>query len=80
MAAMRELSELEYVVLGVVRQEAPCTPYVIRQVFAHSPSSYWSGSAGAIYPLVRRLERRGLLESTERRRGSRTSRECRLVC
>ena len=60
---MRELSELEGAVLGVVRLRGPVTPYAVRAEFARSRSSHWSGSAGAIYPLLRRLERLGLLRS-----------------
>jgi DNA-binding PadR family transcriptional regulator len=36
-----------------------------------SPSPYWSGSAGAIYPLVARLEAAGLLKSEPHATGSR---------
>lgn len=68
----RELSELECFALGLIWQFGPCSPYDVRQHLRNSPSTQWSGSAGAIYPLVRRLERRGLLisktESTGRRR------------
>jgi DNA-binding PadR family transcriptional regulator len=39
----------------------PCTPYAIRREFRASPSQHWSASAGAIYPLVLRLERKGLV-------------------
>lgn len=60
----RSLSELEQVVLGVVWKERACTPHTIRNHFAGSRNSRFSGSAGAIYPLVARLERRGLLRST----------------
>lgn len=68
------LSELEHVVLGVVWVEQPCTAYAVRMVFQGSPSSYWSGSAGAIYPLMRRLHARRLLRAAVRhgdRRGTR---------
>ena len=68
------LSELEHVVLGVVGVEQPCTAYAIRQVFRRSPSSYWSGSAGAIYPLVRRLEKQRFRRSTARRGDRRSAR------
>ena len=68
-----QLSELEGAVLGVISLVGPCTAYAVRRVFLRSPSTRWSGSAGAIYPLVRRLERRGMLSSkphtTGRRRG-----------
>jgi len=60
------VSELEHVVLGVVGIEQPCTAYRIRRTFEQSPSGHWSGSAGAIYPLVRRLRVRGLLTASPR--------------
>jgi DNA-binding PadR family transcriptional regulator len=59
----RGLTELEGAVLGTLRQHAPCTPYRIRRLFLDSPSPYWSGSAGAIYPLMGRLENRGLIRA-----------------
>ena len=60
---LQRITELEYSVLGVVWQSGPLTAYEIAKPFARSPSTYWSGSAGAIYPLVKRLEDRGLLQS-----------------
>jgi len=57
------LSELEGVVLGIVWKFGPCTPHAIRSHFFTSRSARFSGSAGAIYPLVVRLERAGLLRS-----------------
>jgi DNA-binding PadR family transcriptional regulator len=64
-------TELEGTVLGVVWHEGPTTAYKIRRVFMDSPSPYWSGSAGAIYPLVARLEAAGLLKSEPHATGSR---------
>lgn len=55
------MTELECCVLGVVWQQGPMTAYEIAKPFVESQSAYWSGSAGAIYPLVRRLEEKGLL-------------------
>lgn len=55
------LTELEGSVLGTVGAREPCTPYAVRRDFQISPSRYWSASAGAIYPLMRRLEHRGLI-------------------
>jgi DNA-binding PadR family transcriptional regulator len=70
---MRKASELEATVLGHVWKHGPCSPYSVRKHFLHSPTSRFSGSAGAIYPLVERLVRRGLLRSeataTGRREG-----------
>ena len=68
------LNELEYVVLGILSDKQPCTAYAVRRVFLTSPSSHWSGSAGAIYPLVRRLEKRRLVRSEARRADGRSSR------
>jgi DNA-binding PadR family transcriptional regulator len=60
---MRPPSELEGAVLGIIRQAGSCTAYAVRSHFLASPSPQWSGSAGAIYPLMERLERRGLIRS-----------------
>jgi DNA-binding PadR family transcriptional regulator len=73
----RTTSELEGAVLGVIWQEGPCTAYTVRKRFMSSPSPQWSGSAGAIYPLVRRLEKKRLLASrilTGTKRGGRSYR------
>jgi DNA-binding PadR family transcriptional regulator len=55
-----ELTELEQCVLGVIWRDGPMTAYEIAALFAKSLSPYWSGSAGAIYPVVARLRKRGL--------------------
>lgn len=68
------LSELECFVLGLIWRHGPCTAYEVRRMLAESPSTQWSGSAGAIYPLVTRLERRGLLNGSPQRSGKRASR------
>lgn len=67
-------SELEHIVLALVWRDGPSTPYAIRRHFLESPTPRWSGSAGAIYPLVRRLEERGLLRSTPERTDGRGTR------
>jgi DNA-binding PadR family transcriptional regulator len=72
--AVAKLRALELAVLGLAWKSGPCTPYAIRQHFIESPSSHWSGSAGAIYPLITRLERRGLLRSRDGTRGARPGR------
>lgn len=58
-------SELECFVLGLVWQIGPCSAYDVRQQLRDSPSSQWSASAGAIYPLMRRLEKHRLLMATD---------------
>jgi DNA-binding PadR family transcriptional regulator len=53
----------------------PCSAYEVRRHMQESPSTQWSGSAGAIYPLMRRLERAGLLRGRVRKAGKRAGRE-----
>ena len=64
-------SELEGVVLGHLWKHGPSTPYSIRKELLQAPSSHWSGSAGAIYPLLARLEERGIVRSRKAMRGDR---------
>jgi DNA-binding PadR family transcriptional regulator len=73
-AGAPEASELESTVLGIVWRSKETTAYALRGVFRESPSLQWSGSAGAIYPLVARLERRGWLRSRTHRTGRREGR------
>jgi DNA-binding PadR family transcriptional regulator len=72
-------SELEGFVLGLVWQLGPCSPYDVRRHMQESPSTQWSASAGAIYPLLRRLERSGLVASRAQRTGMRERREYRIT-
>ncbi|MCP9222031.1 PadR family transcriptional regulator [Erythrobacter sp. LQ02-29] len=39
------------------------TAFQVRKAFQNSPSIEWSGSAGAVYPAVRRLVAAGLLDA-----------------
>jgi DNA-binding PadR family transcriptional regulator len=66
-----QLTELEGAALGIVLRAGACTPYAVRRAFGSSPSRFWSGSAGAVYPLVRRLERRRLIAARADRRDRR---------
>jgi DNA-binding PadR family transcriptional regulator len=70
-----QLTELEGSVLGVIANEGPCTRYRVRNAFMRSLSHHWRASAGAVYPLLARLERAGLIASRSvsgDRRGGRT--------
>ena len=62
---MRKLNELEGAVIGVIQKNQPCTAYSLRQVLKASPSSHWRASAGAIYPLLARLEEEGLIKTQD---------------
>ena len=68
---MRGLSELEGCVLGFLWKHGALTAYAVRKELLDSPSSHWSGSAGAIYPLLERLERRAVVASSKGARGDR---------
>ena len=54
----KPLTDLEGLVLGMVARTGPISSYKVARHFADSPSDFWSGSAGAIYPLMQRLEQR----------------------
>lgn len=75
----RPLSELEGCTLGVAWLLQPATRYQIRMRFAQSPGTWWSGSAGAIYPLMQRLRAAGLVTSTPKAAGKRRSETYRLT-
>jgi len=70
----RKLTELQGAALGVIRLTSPCTPYQVRKVFERSPSPHWTGSAGAIYPLIRNLESARLITSQRHKVGKRIGR------
>ena len=69
------LTELEGAVLATIAERGPMTAYGLKEIFRRSPSGFWSGSAGAVYPLVKRLEARGLLTSAETSASKRPKRE-----
>jgi DNA-binding PadR family transcriptional regulator len=70
----KTLTDLEGCVLGLIHVLGPCTAYGVRREFIDSPSPYWSGSAGAIYPVIERLRRRGWIRSNARATGRRRHR------
>jgi DNA-binding PadR family transcriptional regulator len=65
------LTDLEGAALAEIAARGPTTSYAVAQSFERSPSEYWSGSAGAVYPLVKRLAARGLLEASAASAGRR---------
>jgi len=64
-------TELEGAAMATLAQIGPCTPYALMERFRSSPSEFWSGSTGAIYPLVRRLAAAGLVEARQDGQGKR---------
>jgi DNA-binding PadR family transcriptional regulator len=57
----RSLTTLEYALLGLVTQ-SPQSGYDLRKTFETTAMGSFSGSPGAIYPALRRLEKRELIE------------------
>ncbi len=55
------LTELEGAILGVLWRSPGMTAYAVRQVFLSSNSAEWSGSAGAVYPAIARLQTAGFI-------------------
>jgi DNA-binding PadR family transcriptional regulator len=58
--AGRELTTLEYVVIGLIGYE-PQSGYSIVSYFEDRDSS-WSASPGSIYPMLKRLEKLGVID------------------
>lgn len=54
-------TNLGYALLGLLHQE-PRSGYDLRKIFETTPMGHYSGSPGAIYPALRRLEKQGLIE------------------
>lgn len=55
------LTEFEGALMSELQRRQPCSAYQLKTVFQGSPSLSWSGSAGAVYPAVRRLTDQGLI-------------------
>lgn len=68
---MDSLTDLEGATLAEVAQRGVATSYAIANAFAQSPSEYWSGSAGAVYPVVKRLAKNGFLQAQPAATGNR---------
>jgi DNA-binding PadR family transcriptional regulator len=64
-AARRPLTGFEHVLLGVIASE-PRSGYGLKKMFNASPANVYQPSPGALYPALRRLERRGLLRAEKR--------------
>lgn len=74
-AGRTSLTELEGAALAIIAREGPVTPYAVKESFRNSPSEFWSGSAGAVYPLVNRLEKRKLIAAKTDKADGRARRE-----
>lgn len=66
------LTELEGSVLVEIGHRGNQTRFKVRRAFETSPSSSWSGSAGAVYPAIKRLIEAGLIVAGAPETGLRT--------
>ena len=73
------LSDLEAAAVGEVLKHQPCTAHFIRTCFRDSLARHFSDSSGSVYPMMKRLEQRGVLESTRRKDGKRHVRHYRVT-
>ncbi|MFD1788260.1 PadR family transcriptional regulator [Sphingomonas floccifaciens] len=67
------LTELEGAILSEIHHRGADTAFKVRRAFQNSPSHEWSGSAGAVYPAIRRLTGHGLIAADTSSTGRRTS-------
>ena len=56
----RELTMLEYIVLGLISME-PQSGYSIVSCFDEDSYNSWSASPGSVYPMLKRLEKQGVI-------------------
>ena len=63
------LTELEGAILSEIEHRGRDTAFKVRRAFAVSHSLEWKGSAGAVYPAVKRLEQKGLLKASAAKGG-----------
>lgn len=75
----KPLTDLEGAVLAEIAKRGVATSYVVARTFADSPSEYWSGSAGAVYPVTKRLAVRGMLRAVADADGKRSRLDYRLT-
>lgn len=76
--AGRKPTDFEQVLLGAIAR-APSTGYDLKQRFATTPLGVYQPSSGALYPALRRLERRGLLRAGPGKPGDHASARRRYV-
>jgi DNA-binding PadR family transcriptional regulator len=66
---MKNVSTLEFALIGLLRQKAQ-SGYDLRKTFTETAMRHYSDSPGSIYPALRRLHTKGLIEAEPRdRRG-----------
>jgi DNA-binding PadR family transcriptional regulator len=59
------LTELEGAILSEIHHRGASTAFKVRKAFQESMSLEWRGSAGAVYPAIRRLTDCGVIDAVE---------------
>jgi|SRR6185369_7211313 len=60
-----KLTEHEGILLSLLLRQQPATAYQLYRIFEHSPVSSINTSKGQLYPAIRRLRDRQLIEATK---------------
>jgi DNA-binding PadR family transcriptional regulator len=63
--ARHQLTSFEHVLLGLVCL-SPASGYDLKRIFAVTPMGIYQPSSGALYPALRRLEAKGLVQDSGR--------------
>ena len=63
--ADRQLTQFEHILLGLICQ-SPSSGYDLKRMFAVTPMGVYQPSSGALYPALRRLELKGLIQAQAR--------------
>ena len=71
---MSGITRLEHAILGLLLTQAR-SGYDVRRLFETTPIGHFSGGPGAIYPALRRLQAKGLIQQVRSRSTSRRRRE-----
>lgn len=58
----RQLTSFEHILLGLICL-APASGYDLKRIFAATPMGLYQPSSGALYPALRRLELKGLIQA-----------------
>ncbi len=58
----RQLTPFEHILLGLICT-APSSGYDLKRIFATTPMGVYQPSSGTLYPALRRLEQRGLVQA-----------------
>jgi DNA-binding PadR family transcriptional regulator len=65
------LTETSYIVLGLLEQAEPATPYALKQLAALTTNNFWSVPHTQLYTECARLAREGLLDERQEQTGRR---------